>query len=547
MLLAVVVVLWAVVAVGLLAGWSVLERGPGLRTGAIVAVLALALAHMLMYGVVAEDAYISLRYSAQLADGNGMVFNVGEKVEGYSNFLWVVLVALPKMVVPGIDIVTVAVVLGVLCALAAVYVAYELVRRVSGSAPAGLLAATVIAASGSFAGYGPSGLETPLFVLLVLLALLMVWSKRPLWAGVLIALATMTRPDGALLAALLGVWLIWRAARSRDGWRAPLLYVAGAFVLAVPWTVWRVAYYGHLLPNAMAAKSGVGLGVLFASGWDYLLGFVGATQALLLLIPVAGYELATRRTPGRAGTGDAEARAHIWLVFGLAGAYITFFVLAGGDWMPGFRFFAAAIPLLVVGIAASWALPRVTASEWERGGLPKSGAVVAVSLALLSIAVSATHPKMRPEFLKWDRTIKQLADTGKWLGRSLPPGSVIATFANGALTFEAGNDRMVVDQLGLTDEHIAREGKRDPKGLVGHQAYDNDYMIHVRRPDVMVTDGRGFLKDSVCGPAEVFDKEYQLANFRVDEQWLFVYLRREKAPQLLQALGKDPRFVYVPC
>ncbi|WP_168211489.1 glycosyltransferase family 39 protein [Actinosynnema sp. ALI-1.44] len=541
-MLAVVILVWAVLTVGLVVGWSSFERNPRLRTLALGAILALALAHMLMYSVVAEDAYISLRYSAQLADGNGMVFNVGEKVEGYSNFLWVILVALPKVIVPGIDIVAVAAVLGVLCALAAVFVAYVLVRRVSGSASAGLLAGTVIAASGSFAGYGPSGLETPLFVLLVLLVLLMVWTKRPLWAGVLIALATMTRPDGALLAALLGVWLIWRAIRGRDTWRAALLYLAGAFVLAVPWTIWRVVYYGHLLPNAMAAKSGVGFDVLFASGWDYLLGFVGATQALLLLIPVALYELATRRN-----TEHDEARAVIWLVFGLAGAYIAFFVLAGGDWMPGFRFFASAIPLLAVGIAASWALSRATTSEWERGGLPKAGAVVAVSLALLSIAVSATHPKMRPAFLAWDKTIKQLADTGAWLGRSLPPGAVMSTFANGALTFEAGNDRMVVDQLGLTDEHIARKGKRNPEGLVGHQAYDDDYMVNVRKPDVMVTDGRGFLKAMVCAPAEVFAKDYQLANFQVDDQWAFVYLRREKAPQLLEALTKDPRFVYVPC
>ena len=54
MKLAVVLVLWAAVAAGLLAGWSGLERNAKLRSGALVAVLALALAHMLMYGVVAE-------------------------------------------------------------------------------------------------------------------------------------------------------------------------------------------------------------------------------------------------------------------------------------------------------------------------------------------------------------------------------------------------------------------------------------------------------------------------------------------------------------
>jgi arabinofuranosyltransferase len=534
------VLLWVLVAVGLIAAWPVLGRRRGAVPGFLAGVLGFALVHLLMYGVVAEDAYISLRYSQQLADGNGPVFNVGEKVEGYSNFLWVVLVAIPA-VVAGADVVTVARVLGVLCALATIVVAFDLVRRISGSAPAGLLAATVIAASGGLAGYGASGLETPLFVLLMLLTLLAVWVKRPLLAGVLVALATMTRPDGALIAVLIGGWLIWRAFRTRTGWRAPVWYLAGALVLAVPWTIWRLTYYGHLLPNAVVAKSGVSLDILFGIGWDYLLGFVTITQALLLLVPVAIFLLAFRR-----GDDGHEARALIWLIFGLASAYTTFVVLVGGDWMPAYRLFAPVVPLLVVGIAAVWALPRGLDPDRPRP-LPRAGAVVAASLALLMIAVSATHTRMRPAFLAWERSIAQLADTGRWLDRSLPPDAVISTYANGALTFATGNDRMVVDQLGLTDEHIARNGKRDPNGMVGHQAYDFEYLVDVRRPDVMVTDGRGFLDSKVCTPATVFAEDYQLANFQVGEQWLFLYVRKDKADALLGALGTDPRFRYQPC
>lgn len=541
-MLAVVVLLCAALVVALVTAWSAVHRRPRLGLALLGVILTLALAHMLMYAVVAEDAYISLRYSAQLADGNGMVFNVGEKVEGYSNFLWVVLVALPKIVIPAVDVVMVASVLGVLCALGTICVAYDLTRRITGSAAAGLLAALVIATSGGFAGYGPSALETPLFTLLVLLTLLMVWTKRPLWAGVLIALATMTRPDGAVLATLLGFWLIWHSMRARSGWRPVLMYVAGAFALAVPWTAWRLMYYGHLLPNAMAAKSGVSLDKLLASGWDYLIGFVTATQALLLLVPVAVYLLFIQRRQGQ-----SDARAVTWLTLGLAAGYITFFVLTGGDWMPGYRFFAAAIPLLAVGIASAWALSRAATPDAEPGDLPKSGAVFALGLAVVSIAVSAVHPKFRPTFLAWEVTIDQLAETGRWLGRSLPPGSVISTFANGALTYSAGNDMMVVDQLGLTDEHIARNGRRDPNGMVGHQAYDNDYMVNVRKPDVMVTDGRGFLKAPVCIPSPVFDKDYELANFQVQGQWQFVYVRREKRDELLRALSQDTQFVYVRC
>jgi len=41
-----------------------------------------------------DDAYITLRYSRNLMLGNGPVFNMGEHVEGYSNFIWMVVLAL---------------------------------------------------------------------------------------------------------------------------------------------------------------------------------------------------------------------------------------------------------------------------------------------------------------------------------------------------------------------------------------------------------------------------------------------------------------------
>jgi hypothetical protein len=40
-----------------------------------------------------DDAYITLRFSKNLILGNGPIFNIGERVEGYSNFSWMVLLA----------------------------------------------------------------------------------------------------------------------------------------------------------------------------------------------------------------------------------------------------------------------------------------------------------------------------------------------------------------------------------------------------------------------------------------------------------------------
>ncbi|MFH1219602.1 MAG: hypothetical protein V1694_04040 [Candidatus Eisenbacteria bacterium] len=59
--------------------------------------LAMVIACLLVIGLVfplglIDDSYISLRYARNFADGNGFVFNIGEKVEGYTCFLWIFLV-----------------------------------------------------------------------------------------------------------------------------------------------------------------------------------------------------------------------------------------------------------------------------------------------------------------------------------------------------------------------------------------------------------------------------------------------------------------------
>ena len=58
-----------------------------------MAVLGLAVVHFANKSY--DDVFISLRYAENLAAGRGLVFNPGERVEGYSNFAWTVLLAVP--------------------------------------------------------------------------------------------------------------------------------------------------------------------------------------------------------------------------------------------------------------------------------------------------------------------------------------------------------------------------------------------------------------------------------------------------------------------
>lgn len=530
---------WALAVAFQVAAWPRLFRSRGWETGALALVLLLAGVHQIYFSTLAEDAYITFRYSAQLAAGNGPVFNIGERVEGYSNFLLMVLLAAP-LSIADVDIVLLARLLGGVSTLVALVLVHLLVRRITGSGAAGVLAATVTAAVGSVAAYGLSGMETPLFVALVLACLLAILADRPVVGGLLIALATMTRPDGAVIAAVILVRYLFTASNPRSRGRSIALYLGAAASIGVPWTVWRVLYYGHFLPNPVAAKSGMDPGWQLASGWLYLVGFVVAVQALLLLVPVA-----VHLTVRRAGRIDGPERDAVLLLFSTAAVYTAFFVVSGGDWMPAWRFFVPVVPLVTAGVvAACWlAWPPAAPAPGRRAPL------LVVGLTLLLLASSVTDPAMRPAVDDWRRQVAELAEIGAWLDRTLPPGTVVSTFANGALSYRAGLDLVVVDQLGLTDEHIARDGRRQATGIVGHGAHDYDYIVRERRPEVVVTTGGGFQRTPSCAVADVWRGEYVARAFQVagQELWVTLLLRSDVESRLAEAFGRDVGYDLVPC
>jgi len=560
-LIVAVVAVWLVLGGLVIAAWSRLNESRAWRVVALVIALAFSLLHQLMFGTVVEDAYISFRYSLNMAEGYGPVFNPGERVEGYSNFLWTVLVAVPQAVF-GRGLVTGAAALGVACTLGCVVLAYLLVNRITRTAgterPAlGVLAAVLTAGAGGLAAYGPSGLETPLFLLLVFATVYAAACERAVIAGVLAALATMTRPDGVLLALLVGVYLLVAAARKRLGWWLPTGYALGGLVLAVPWTVWRVTYYGHFLPNAVAAKSGGSLGWQLEQGWDYLAGFSVAHLAFLLAGVVTAVALVRPRTPADAPA--ARAASLVWLLLAVAVVYLMFVTFTGGDWMPAWRLLAPVPPLLgATAIAAYGVLAGTSAAPVgaSAGELPRASPArrvapaVVVGVSGLSLLVSTVVPNMLASMHEWRGEIAEMAEIGSWFGDTLPPGTVFSTYANGALSYRAGNELVVIDVLGLTDEHIAREGRRDEgSGPIGHIANDYGYVVDVRRPAVAVMSTSGFGREQDCWIAPAYEESYAAATFRRagTAKWVTLFVRNAQAAELIGELDSDSRFEYVPC
>ena len=133
-------------------------------------ITALFLAHTLFYffalGTDAvDDAYISFRYAQNAIRGYGLFFNAGERVEGFTNFLWTTLMI--PLEGARADVGRASMLLGVLFALATLWLVVRFARTVGAPRGAGWLAALLLAADGSFALWAVAGLETTLFAFLI--------------------------------------------------------------------------------------------------------------------------------------------------------------------------------------------------------------------------------------------------------------------------------------------------------------------------------------------------------------------------------------------
>ncbi len=318
-------------------------RSLSLPSVLLVAISAVLILHQAFYfaalgGDAVDDAYISFRYARNWVEGEGLVFNSGERVEGYTNFLWIVVLA-PAIAV-GLPVGPVSMVLGGICSLATLWLLYRYLATTPGGVWAGVLAAGLLAADGSFALWAVGGLETALFTLLVAAGAISYLRedggpRRGLATGLLFALATMTRPEGILVLGVTAFHSVARAAAERRlPGQADLLRLLGFAAVYGPYFLWRFSYYGYPFPNTFYLKVGTSdRAAEMARGWAHLRTFVGGHGALL--VPAVATLAFIER-------GVRAAASYLALVVGVFFAYVIY---VGGDWSVG-RFFVPVLPLL---------------------------------------------------------------------------------------------------------------------------------------------------------------------------------------------------------
>lgn len=452
---------------------------------ATLASSAILILQYLYFHYTSDDAYISYRYARNLADGIGPVWNPGEHVEGYTNFLWMAsLAGLDKL---GAGIVPTGRWLGFALAITSCALTFALVREIvegEAGAIAGVAAALVLAASGTWALWAGAGLEAPLFATLTLVAVrLHVRERRsrtfPV-SGVVWGMVALTRPDGLVLVAITSASRLLDLVsdiRSDEGVRSPAAplarfagWLAGFAIVFAPYDAWRSAYYGHPLANTYYAKVGSGL-AQYNRGLDYVLSFLQQSGGwLLLLVPVA-----IAASPAR--------RIDLAYLLTLVVGWLAYTAYVGGDSLLLFRFVAPILPLYYALIAVS-AATLLTSMRLERAP-PRLALEAGIAAAVLALVAFTMHPTstnavpIRAE----RRAVDDRADIGRWLRDNTPETASVAAVPVGAIGYESR--RTIIDMLGITDEHIAHRDVSIGDFAAGHEKYDSGYVLD-RKPDIII-------------------------------------------------------------
>src|SRR5262249_8034083 len=119
-----------------------------------------------------DDAFISFRYIDQFEQGHGLVYNPGQRVEGYTHFLWVILLAAAHRLSGGADLVAIGRYLSIPFYAALLAVLFVRAMRAGGGVRALPVAAWCLALHADLRIFASSGLETAPFILFVTLGCL---------------------------------------------------------------------------------------------------------------------------------------------------------------------------------------------------------------------------------------------------------------------------------------------------------------------------------------------------------------------------------------
>lgn len=444
-----------------------------------------------------DDAFIVFRVARNLAEGNGFVFNAGERLQAVSSPLygllaggawWLVGEAAP----PALQA------LGILADSVAAFLLCLVVSSAMGMGrgrlhPAGLLAGVLYAGCSSAVLVAPNGLETGLYVCAIGGTFYFLARERIGLAVAGAAACGMLRPEGFLVAVVVLI------ARFRATQRIPTREAAWLALAALPYAVFALAYFGSLLPQTVVAKN------LMARSaeveWEFIAEKLvfGGPLAWILGSSVLIGALALRRRRSLPPLA----------VWGLA--YVVLFSSVGSWWpwyLPPalFGFFGLA------GIGLAAVVGLIARPRLARGAVAVAAAVAALVLARDTMIKAERSGK------SIDTMYSQLREVAEWVNQCTAPTATVMLEPLGVFGYYA--DRRVEDYPGLASRHVTDALKRLQRRVGARPRLENrtvwwngyqdpealEVAIEAVRPEVLVLKERVY---AVTASASVF-RYYEL-------------------------------------
>lgn len=411
----------------------------------LIAILIPIIYRLVLPATILDDAYITMRTARNLSLGNGMVFNLGERVFTVTTVLWTMLNALPRVF--GLDSIASIWILGLLSEMALAAVLVRIGKSIFDSRWIGTLSAAFLMTNPVFLISSLGGMELPLSLCAIASAFLLLHEKRTTGALLISAIAVWIRVDNLLLLSIIGLWCILdkdRRGRLRD-------YIPAAVVVAV-YLIATWIYYGIPLPVSVLRKAAFPETTLWRVGalrnltefaWSIAGKFgtysLGKLPYLIVpLLVIVGIYSAIK----------SEKRQLLPLAT-FTIAYILAFVISGKTYATLFPWYFAP-PLLLAALIAASGLDRLFAETMRSKTVRIAAIAVAAVLwaAIMFPFDKSDATEYRDEIMAGRE--KVYASTTLWLESNFPGRLRICTGEIGAIGFFADDETKVVDMVGLT-------------------------------------------------------------------------------------------------
>jgi len=438
-----------------------------------------------------EDAFITFRYSKHLLQGYGLgAWNTcGEIVEGYTSFLWMILMSPAESL--GITHATLSKIFGMathlglvlLCLTTSYFIHTKSIFKeftYGKDRDVLFLTATILATYIPIAFYATSGMETVAFSLLVLACFLTPYFTDRISINIFIAILTVImRPEGVLVAMACGFYHLLRQKKEGQNIKNSIAGLSAAILVTSALMISRKFMFGEWLPNTYYAKAGSAGLMHWNIGWDYISHWI-QNHPIWVVLYVIVLGITIRNWIKR---GFYSQLSPLFLLTFTLG-YSLYIIKVGGDnhWaFPAWRHVIHMMPLLALLISYGF----VTLLKFSRS-LTYAAVILSVIFTNYKIVNIRYSTLLTGDFYTGLSTFPNLKNSTHspyyyFIKNISESNTVIASLLGGELPFVV--DAIHIDMLGLNDKFIAHNGTFDPEGPIDSKT-DLNYIL-AQQPDII--------------------------------------------------------------